>query len=56
MSKLYSLNLEGNPAVTNFCRPVPFPAYVAAILPKLKYYNYQRLTDDDRAESIKKFR
>lgn len=48
--------MKGNPVVTNFRRDVKFTAYLAAVLPNLKYYNYELLTDADRKEGRAKFR
>lgn len=56
LPKLYVLNMEGNPVVGKFRRDVPFTTYVAAMLPKLKYYNYTLLTDEEREEGCKRFR
>ncbi|XP_055325496.1 dynein regulatory complex subunit 3-like [Sitodiplosis mosellana] len=46
--QLFSLNLEGNPICDKLTDNIDFRLYIAAYLPKLKYYGYQVITNAER--------
>lgn len=48
--QLFSLNLDGNPICDKLTDNIDFRLYVAAYLPKLKYYGYQVITNAERDE------
>lgn len=55
MKELRSLNLEGNPIANRPAKQTTFRAYVAAILPHLKYYNYEYIYEDEREKGQNEF-
>lgn len=42
------MNLEGNPICDKLTDNIDFRLYIAAYLPKLKYYGYQVITNAER--------
>lgn len=46
--QLFSLNLEGNPICDKLADNIDFRLYIAAYLPKLKYYGYRVITNAER--------
>lgn len=46
--QLFSLNLEGNPICDKLTDNIDFRLYIAAYLPKLKYYGYRVITNAER--------
>lgn len=46
-TKLYSLNLEGNPICS---KQSDFRLYIAAYLPALKYYGYRVISAEEREQ------
>lgn len=56
LSKLYSLNIEGNPVIDKLDGNVDFRLYIAAYLPNLKYYNYSIISDLERENGRKLFK
>lgn len=55
MKELRSLNLEGNPIAKKPAKNTTFRTYVAAFLPRLKYYNYEYIYDDEREKGKNEF-
>lgn len=55
MKKLRSLNLEGNPIAQKPAKNTTFRAYVAAVLPHLKYYNYEYIYEEERQKGEAEF-
>lgn len=55
MKELRSLNLEGNPIAKRPAKNTTFRIYVAAILPHLKYYNYEYIYDEEREKGKLEF-
>lgn len=56
MTKLYSLNLDGNPIVNNPAGNVDFRLFIAAHLPDLKYYGYSIITTAEREQGREAFK
>lgn len=52
-TKLFSLNLDGNPICDKLPDNIDFRLYIAAYLPKLKYYGYRLITNTERDEGYK---
>lgn len=52
-TQLFSLNLDGNPICDKLPDNIDFRLYIAAYLPKLKYYGYRVITNTERDKGRK---
>lgn len=52
-TQLFSLNLDGNPVCDKLPDNIDFRLYIAAYLPKLKYYGYRVITNAERDKGRK---
>lgn len=53
-TQLFSLNLDGNPICDKLPDNIDFRLYIAAYLPKLKYYGYRVITNTEERDKGRK--